>query len=313
MASASSDVAFAVQVQWFAIRDMLVGENSVLQNIPSALQLAATCEHPDARWLSSAFAQKLVTTRNDALQVFLALGEDARALCFAWCLGDEGIRDLSGLRRSAELGYGFAQACLSRLLKKEERFQFAMLAASQKERLGHFELSQCLREGTGCAKDLKAAKEHLLRAAELQQVDAMFQLASMLESSDPKRFHWWGLAATRGSSWEFLIAFPEVVEKLNSEFAEPSDSAKVFAIGRALKGHIDIERKLIFGNDFDYDYLFGLGKQAIEFYERQLKAYRRAVDSWTILGYRFGIVKDLRIMVGRLIWDSREESKYDVK
>ena len=46
-----------------------------------ALELAASCDHPDARWLTEACAGKDVTSFEDAKRVFSALGQnDARAL-----------------------------------------------------------------------------------------------------------------------------------------------------------------------------------------------------------------------------------------
>jgi hypothetical protein len=84
----------------------------VSQNIPLALELASSCQHPDARWLTEACAGKDVTTKEDAKRVFSALGQnDARALCFMWMLGDR--EDLTPLRRSAELGFAFAQAWMA--------------------------------------------------------------------------------------------------------------------------------------------------------------------------------------------------------
>jgi hypothetical protein len=75
--------------------------------------------HPDARWLTSACAGMDVSTKEDAKRVFSALGQnDARALCFAWLLGDR--QDLTSLRRSAELGFAFAQARLAGKTQGEE-------------------------------------------------------------------------------------------------------------------------------------------------------------------------------------------------
>jgi hypothetical protein len=52
-----------------------------------------------------------VNTREDAKRVFSALEQnDARALCFTWLCGGS---DLASLRRSAELGYAFAQALMA--------------------------------------------------------------------------------------------------------------------------------------------------------------------------------------------------------
>jgi hypothetical protein len=53
-----------------------------------------------------------------------------------------------------------------------------------------------------------------------------------------------------------------------------------------------------------------LQNQAHYFYEFQLQSYRQAVDSWIIIGLRNNVVKDIRKMIGKMIWDAREEAAY---
>jgi hypothetical protein len=84
----------------------------------------------------------------------------------------------------------------------------------------------------------------------------------------------------------------------------------VFAIGRALKGHVDNEKRTIFGKCFSSDIYFGSANRALCFYEFQLQSCRKAVDSWTIVGLRNRVVKDMRKMIGKMIWDAREEAAY---
>jgi hypothetical protein len=92
----------------------------------------------DARWLTEVCAGKDVNTVQDAKRVLFALGQkDARALCFAWlCCDWDEQEDLTALRRSAELGFAFAQAWLAGQTEGEEKFKFAQLAAAQGERDG---------------------------------------------------------------------------------------------------------------------------------------------------------------------------------
>jgi hypothetical protein len=81
----------------------------------------------------------------------------------------------------------------------------------------------------------------------------------------------------------------------------------VFAIGRALKGHISNENRTVL-NDYDFDTFIGPANQALRFYEFQLQSYRKAGDSWTIIELRNKVVKDIRTMIGKMIWDAREEA-----
>jgi hypothetical protein len=88
MASSSSHnnngIPLATLLEWYKIRDTFFGHNLVDQNIPLALELASSCQHPDAHWLTEACAGKDVTTKEDSERIFSALGQnDARALCFS--------------------------------------------------------------------------------------------------------------------------------------------------------------------------------------------------------------------------------------
>jgi TPR repeat protein len=175
MASSSSrnnGIPLATLVEWYKIRDTFFGDNSD-QNIPFALELASSCQHPDARSLIEACAGKDVRTEEDGKRVFSALGpNDARALCFAWMLGDR--RDLAPLRRSAELGFAFAQALMAARIQGKEKFKFAQLAAAQGERDGFYWLGRCFDDGNGCEKNLDKSKENFLLASELGHVSAMY-------------------------------------------------------------------------------------------------------------------------------------------
>jgi hypothetical protein len=125
MASSSShsnnDIPLATLLEWYKIRDTFFGLDFVSQNIPFALELASSCHHPDAHWLTEVCAGKDLNTREDTKEIFSALGQNnARALCFTWMLGDR--RDLAQLHRSTELGFAWAQALMVVRTQGEESF-----------------------------------------------------------------------------------------------------------------------------------------------------------------------------------------------
>jgi hypothetical protein len=104
-----------------------------------------------------------------------------------------------------------------------------------------------------------------------------------------------------------LIQIVDQVRNFNSG----AELAKVvFAIGLALKGHFDNEQGGIFGKRSNFDTYIGPANQALRFYQFQLQSYRKAVDSWTIIGFRNGVVRDIRKMIGKMSWDAREEAPY---
>jgi len=162
MSSTSDDPTH--KLEWYEIRDFLFGHNNKEQDVDRALEMASTCRHPDAQWLTDVCAGKDVKTCEGAKDVFLAQGnDDARALCFA-ALVDESTEDEPRLRRSAEMGFALAQARMVSHTEGLECFTFASRAAAQGERDGFYFLGCCLKNAFGCDQDLEKAKENYLLA-----------------------------------------------------------------------------------------------------------------------------------------------------
>jgi hypothetical protein len=84
----------------------------------------------------------------------------------------------------------------------------------------------------------------------------------------------------------------------------------MFAIGRALQGYVNEEARTIFNIDYDFDLRINPAKQAIAFYEAQIKATKDVMHAWTLVGIKLNVVKDVRKLIAKLIWDSREEALY---
>jgi TPR repeat protein len=300
-------IPVATLIEWYKIRDTFFGDNEVSQNILLALELASSCQHPDARWLAEACAGKDVKTREDSRRVFSALDQnDARALCFLWRCS---FGDLEPLRRSAELGYAWAQAWMAWKTRGSEKFKFAELAASQGERNGLSLLGRCFRDGEGCEKDLDKAKENFLIASQLGDVWAMVELGKLLDESDPQRWLWRGRAAALGLSWSFLPYFAQQVELFKSG---SGGAAAMFTIGQTLQGRVNDDAETILNDGYNFDYRIGPAKQAIAFYEAQIKATKDAMHAWTLVGIELKVVKDVRKLIAKLIWDARAEALYNV-
>jgi len=146
-----------------------------------------------------------------------------------------------------------------------------------------------------------------LHAYNLGHVFAMRNHGDLLDESDPQRWYWWGRAAALGYSWRFLLNFANQVELFNSG---SGGAAVMFAIGQALQGHVNEHARTIFNSDDDFDSLIGPAKQAIAFYEAQIKATKAAMHAWSLVGIKLKVVKDVRKLISTLIWDSREEAMY---
>ena len=299
--------------KWLDIRDTLLGENYKEQDISAALALARDCKHPDAEWLTSIFEGKEVLTKKDAREVFLLHENDVRALCFAWWLTDDREDDLTLFRRAYEMGNAFACSTLCWevwRVNEEEAFRLAQLAAAEHERDGFCLLGYYFRDGRGCNQDLNFAKENFLIAAELGDVRAADANGNVLDESDPACWLWLGRAALHGRPHLFLVSFSKQVEQF---FSGAGNATVVFLIGRALKGNIDMEKKRIFGSDYNFFSLIGPANYAVSFYSSQIKSARLAVDTWALVATRLHMIKDMRIYIGKMIWEARFEANYKIE
>ncbi len=100
------------------------------QDMALGLALAAECSHPDAKWLVELFSDSgPPRNEEEAKEVFLAQGCDARALAFAGLVGC--IIDKQCLLVSARMGCAQAQAWMSLFAYERSRVAFAEQAASQ--------------------------------------------------------------------------------------------------------------------------------------------------------------------------------------
>jgi TPR repeat protein len=231
---------------WYKIRDTLLGENSTDQNVKKALELASVCEHPNAIWLTKLFGGRDVSWCQEMRQVFLSCERDPRALCFAGLLREA----FDEIRRAADLGDAFAQAEMAWRTDGQERFGWAEKSAAQGERDGFYQLGDCYRHGIGCVKDVERAKVSFLVAVELEDLRATICLGEFLDRFDPRRYFWFGRAAASGDPYSFLNEISDQIHIFNSGTEHTS---VVFAIGRALKGHINNEKQTLFGNFYNFD------------------------------------------------------------
>ncbi len=291
---------------WLQLRDIFFGKNNRKQSFTKALALAQDCKHPDAVWLSSVC--KDVSSIEQAREVFLSHQDDARALCFAWLLSDR--TTVSHLRRASELGYAFACSLLCGEIREndpEEAFQLAQLASLQHERDGFYWLGLFSRDGVACEEDIELAREHYLISAELGDVESAEDYGLLLAESNPVRWFWHQRAALHGEPYSFLGSFSQQVRKY---FSGSGNAKVVYLIGQGLKGNIDTEKKELFGECYNFDILVNIANQAVLFYEAQIKSARLAVDTFTMIATRFHLIKDMRIYIGKLIWEGRVEADY---
>ena len=302
------NISLDVQLEWYKIRDLFCGQNGYMRNIPLALEMAAKCKHPDAEWLSSICGTR-VQTVEEAERCFRTHSQDARTLCFTWfCNKMRNVADLLPLYHSACRGFPFAQAAFAkRTTDSQKRFKYAQLAVKHGERDGFSVLGDYYDVGIWChEKSEEKAIANFREAAKLNSEVGILYIGNSFISTDPKRWYWWGLATDRDHEpGVFYFTFQEQVILF---LAGANNEKAIFQIGKVLHGKVDDQK--IFGFTSKTEGKIPDAQIAISFYEAQLVACRKAVDEWTKVGMRFRVVKDIRKLIGMMIWNTREEALY---
>ena len=258
-------------ITWYKIRDLILCKNYQIRDIPKALELSKTCTHPDAIWLNNVCKDKLVNDTHSLRKILKPLENDGNALFFLYYLEFDNTIDV--LVKSAELG------CVAAKWLLYYSFNDNLTVEEIKkydERQAYYVLSQ-----------YRDREENLKHAALLGHNESMIDLAYNYTYNDFNYWKWICLAAKNNCD-HYLIS------SLNTGFRQPLHTNIIYLIGKTLH-ELNIQ-KFIFFKDF---------------YLSQNLECRKAVDTWTLVATRLRIYKDLRIFIGKMIWESRNEGIYD--
>ncbi len=182
------------------------------------LRQASECECEDGKWLLTLLGNGEPATMDEMNQVFLAQGEDARAMYFVAFMGGMMARPARVLlQRAAELGYAPAQAWVAG--QCDANFAWAEKAAAQGDCDGLRWQAWCFWNGNGCEKDEQRALEMYNEAAELGHVEAQVSYGQhAFGENDWQRYLWWGRAAAQGHHYairELVLGATEHLRMLN--------------------------------------------------------------------------------------------------
>lgn len=76
----------------------------------------------------------------------------------------------------------------------------------------------------------------------------------------------------------------------------------VFALGQALS----------WNKEDSFGWFNQRFQDSVEFFNEQQAAAKKAVDEWTRVGIRLRVVKDVRRLIGEMIWEDRRNATYDI-
>ena len=159
--------------------------------------------------------------------------------------------------------------------------------------------------GFGCVQNKEKANELFLKSAELGSTSAMVKVGyHMFKGRDPQRWVWLCKAARKGRIDGFLHGL-----RCFQDYTFHCG----YVIGKAAKddGCFDFKQKKVFGTyRSDIEELSDMAIRAIAIFDRQCIGARKAVETWCLVAIQYHVVKDIRRLVGEMIWESRLEIEY---
>jgi hypothetical protein len=295
--------------QWLDIRDEIVRQCSG-KKVLEAIKRLESCPHPEAQWLWNVL-RKAESDEEIERCLKHELEQNGRGngavLFFLSELSPFNFHAPDWLLEAANAGYGAALADMARR-SSSQMVEFARLAVEKNERRGYYWLGQAYAIGApGCEKNLDEARRCYRIAVNLGCQWSEEALGGLLDVSDPEKWQLLGKAAL-GGDMTFVTEFGSVV----GNFMETGQNHEsVFAIGRSLNNQI-FDGRLFLPIWRVSSKQLQLAEKAVAFFKAECVAAKKAVFAWSLVGVRLGVVKDIRVLIGKLIWDARSEAKYEV-
>jgi hypothetical protein len=282
---------------WDALDEMGKTEDA-----EKTLQLARESRHPDALWLASLFPPDVAVTKQHMAEVMLRHGDDPRAMHLAWLASDPSNYSL--VRRAAEMGYAPAQAQLASSFDSDydddAAYTWAKQAAEQQNRRGVYWLAWCYVRGTGCEEDRETAEELFRLSAECEYPLAQFHLGRFSYGDlDWERYYWWGRAEHRAFNGDF---FRRSIYELAPLFERGEHGRILHTVGPVIRKHLDVAERTLFTVTESEEHIQQC-QRVLELYDAMLGRARAAIDCWTLVGLRCGVVKDIRIVTAKMAWE----------
>ncbi len=279
------------RIKWYHARQQFFHGVQVLSD---TLPLVQECEHEDARFLASLFADGVPDTRREAVSVFLAQGDEPRCLCWAAVCAPPGEHADDLTRRAAEKGYAWAQ------------YQHSYRVGDDNEDVAWKEKAVAQGEPGAMTRLAGREMENGVRAVQLYREAALLgdeeaQLTmglSICPGQSTESFVWLRRAAMQENFFAVKNLVKSVVEQVRL-FDNGSTGRNVFEIGAALS--------LIDSWTYELEYAsqFNAGQRAISFYEQKCADAKKAVLCWLWLSRTLAVSKDIRLLIADLIWDER--------
>ena len=309
--------------KWYEARGKFLGQLDTV-DFAEGLRLAKLSTEDEAKWLCDVFPVA-PSNIDDVIKVFLDTAAQsnikastkARCLAYASCLQDDENTSL----RAANLGDSFAQAYVSDYYFAERgddvnQFLYAERSALQYDPAGMTALATLFFEGIGCIKQPEKAEFYYKFAASLGSVSASYEYGQILLVKDTTNLEAYIFL---GKAWkvshvifnQFRYAAEDVMLQVKAGLPKENLAPILFCIGEILcvkplrnenPNAIRRNRRCVDRN--------ACVMIAAEMYKEWCRKARLAVDTWSLIAKRLGVHKDIRILIGKMVWDMKSDADY---
>jgi len=322
-------------IKWYHARDTLLGHFGIEQNLRLGVELAKLSTHEDAVWVVSVMGRLLrekegmppVLLQEQMARELIEMGNngDPRALFFGVLL-KERIGDFKRAKcidRSASMGYfpaKFHDSAHGNPINSENWQQ----ASRDREGIVYIasffagNANAKVNAGIACVVDEYLARTWLKEASDLGHLDAAVRhITMMYDAKNPTRYQLLGRIAKRSKSaaskffnvgfafyqmcWECIFEIGSVCSGNISDVID--HTGEFYQQSIRLFGHT-------FKNDcWDYNQI----QKCCVLYDQCYERYKYAARCWILIGKRLGVVKDIRGVIGKMLWNQRISwfSKFD--
>lgn len=295
---------------WYDARDVFFGVNYTKRDRVKGLEMASKCTHEDAVWLCSVYRKEdAIKPLDFASLVFASQPRDRRSICFLACHGFVHCVDL--LLESASIGYTFAQNELLRRgcggIPIDTRNRYIENAASAWEPHAMY----MLYKHALYTKNLEKSRVCLQFAALLGSATAIHKhVVDTFDDTDPNAYTILGDLLCRGRKKNVTFRlFFDYIDLYRCGKVEYSEAT--YEIGKSLCSYGQVESWFVeeiyirTGHQISKERVKSSFDFAVDFYNGQHRLVCDAIHTWSLIGRRFKVVKDIRIMIGKMIWADR--------
>jgi hypothetical protein len=153
----------------------------------------------------------------------------------------------------------------------------------------------------GCPSNRNRAVELFGEAANLDCPDAQREYGHYaFARSSWERYHWLGrgmknICDARGFCWDVLTLFPW--------FENGQLGRALHTVGLVTRKKLVVPKHGRVTADEAAADPFASLHQVVALHEAMLGRARQAVDCWSVASRRLGLVKDLRVMIAKMVWE----------